>query len=370
MPVISALAPGACLSAVILSVAATTGHAALQPERAAFIAGAGPRLGARMGPVAGLVPQLRVPAFSLGRGLSKRGSSAASGLAERARPGRSRERRLGGAAAAVASAADGAAKVWTEKVESGEHGFEKVIMEVDVGGSTMRLETGEVGRLAAGAIMAKQGESVVYSTACGDLDTNKEEVIEDFVPMSVHYQERSSAAGKTKGGYIKRDGRPSDDEVLVSRIIDRTLRPMFPPGFCREVQILSWVLAYDKNSNVDPLALISSSAALLSSAIPFDIPVAGVAVGMDADGNYVINPSREFLKTSPINLFCSGTEDSVMMIEGAADFVSEEQMMGAIEAGMEAIRKICRGLALFAAKTQEVRGTTSLTQLIRQVSVF
>ena len=178
--------------------------------------------------------------------------------------------------------------------------------------------------------------------------------------MSVHYQERSSAAGKTSGGYIKRDGRPSDEEVLVSRIIDRTLRPMFPPGFCREVQILSWVLAYDKTANVDPLALISSSAALLNSAIPFDIPVAGVAVGMDADGNYIVNPSREFLKTSRINLFISGTEDSVMMIEGAADFVSEEQMMGAIDAGMDAVRSICKGLAMFAKKTQEVRGKRSL----------
>jgi len=265
----------------------------------------------------------------------------------------------------VASGADGEPKVWEEVVETGEHGFKKVIMEVDLGGQTLRLETGEVGRLAAGAVIAKQGESVVYTTACGDLDLNKEEVIEDFVPMSVHYQERSSAAGKTKGGFVKRDGRPSDDEVLVSRIIDRTLRPMFPPGFCREVQILSWVLAYDKNANPDPLALISASAALLSSAIPFDIPVAGVAVGMDSAGNYVVNPTREFLSTSPINLFCSGTEDSVMMIEGAADFVTEEQMMGAIDAGMKAVTKICKGLALFAAKVQEVRGETSLTQLCR-----
>ena len=266
----------------------------------------------------------------------------------------------------VASAEDGGAEVWVEDVAEGEHGFKRVVMELELGGQTLRLETGEVGRLAAGAVLAKQGESVVYSTACGDLDLNKEEVIEDFVPMSVHYQERKSAAGMTKGGYLKRDGRPSDEEVLVSRIIDRTLRPMFPPGFCREVQILSWVLAYDKSANVDPLALVGSSAALLSSAIPFDIPVAGVVVGMDAAGNFVVNPTREFLKTSPINLFCSGTEDSVMMIEGAADFVSEDQMMGAIEAGMGAIRRICKGLRLFAEKALEVKGERSLRELCRQ----
>ena len=96
-----------------------------------------------------------------------------------------------------------------EDVAEGEHGFKRVVMELELGGQTLRLETGEVGRLAAGAVLAKQGESVVYSTACGDLDLNKEEVIEDFVPMSVHYQERKSAAGMTKGGYLKRDGRPA-----------------------------------------------------------------------------------------------------------------------------------------------------------------
>jgi polyribonucleotide nucleotidyltransferase len=107
----------------------------------------------------------------------------------------------------------GEPRVFAETDASGEHGFVKVIMELEIEGNIMRLETGEVGRLAAGAVMVTQGTTVVYSTACGDLWLDKEEVIEDFVPMSVHYQERSSAAGKTPGGYIKRDGRPSDDEV-------------------------------------------------------------------------------------------------------------------------------------------------------------
>ena len=357
MPAASLWMFGACLHALALSAAFAESFRLL-PQPAFVPTGAtqhsfGPRAGSL------LRPQMRLPLpIVSGRGLKNWGETRTSGFGwlGRGRTGR----RTNGAAAAIASAAHGEARVWEEVVEKGEHGFKKVIMEVEVGGTTMRLETGEVGRLAAGAVIATQGESVVYSTACGDLDLSKEEVIEDFVPMSVHYQERSSAAGKTSGGYIKRDGRPSDEEVLVSRIIDRTLRPMFPPGFCREVQILSWVLAYDKTANVDPLALISSSAALLNSAIPFDIPVAGVAVGMDADGNYIVNPSREFLKTSRINLFISGTEDSVMMIEGAADFVSEEQMMGAIDAGMDAVRSICKGLAMFAKKTQEVRGERSL----------
>jgi len=256
--------------------------------------------------------------------------------------------------------------VFEEACEQGEHNFRKVVMEVDIDGNKLRLESGEVGRLAAGAVMAKQRDSIVYSTACGDLNLDKEEVVEDFVPLSVHYQERSSAAGKTSGGYIKRDGRPSDEEVLTARIIDRTLRPLFPPGFCREVQVLSWVLAYDPQANVDPLALISSSAALLASPIPFDTPVAGVCIGMDAKGKFVINPTREALKTSRLNLFVSGTEESVMMIEGAADFLSDEQMVEAIELGMKAIKKICIGLRLFAAKTLEARKEVSLRELIRQ----
>ena len=113
--------------------------------------------------------------------------------------------------------------------------FKRVVMEVDIDGQTLRLESGEIGRLAAGAVTATQGDSVVYATACADLAPDKEQTVEDFVPLSVHYQERSSAAGKTSGGYIKRDSRPSDEEVLVARIIDRTVRPIFPPGFCREV---------------------------------------------------------------------------------------------------------------------------------------
>jgi len=257
------------------------------------------------------------------------------------------------------------ARVFMDGPVSGEHGLEKVVMEIDLDGRTLRLESGEVGRLAAGSVVAKQGNSVIYTSACGDLDLNKEEVIEDFVPMSVHYQERSSAAGKTSGGYIKRDGRPSDEEVLVSRIIDRSLRPLFPSGFCREVQVLSWVLSYDPEHNVDPIALISASAALLSSKIPFDTPVAGVAVGMDAKGKFVVNPTRDMLKESRLNLFVSGTEESVMMIEGAADFLTEEEMAEAIETGMKAVTAICKGLRAFADKVKEARGIESLTALVR-----
>eukprot|EP00287_Rhodomonas_sp_CCMP768_P028501 CAMPEP_0202853120 /NCGR_PEP_ID=MMETSP1389-20130828/90317_1 /ASSEMBLY_ACC=CAM_ASM_000865 /TAXON_ID=302021 /ORGANISM="Rhodomonas sp., Strain CCMP768" /LENGTH=881 /DNA_ID=CAMNT_0049531659 /DNA_START=232 /DNA_END=2878 /DNA_ORIENTATION=- len=255
-------------------------------------------------------------------------------------------------------------RVFEEGPVEGEHGFQKTVMEIDIDGKTLRLESGEIGRLAAGSVVARQGDSVVYTSACGDLDTSKEEVIEDFVPMSVHYQERSSAAGKTSGGYIKRDGRPSDEEVLVSRIIDRTLRPLFPVGFCREVQILSWVLSYDQAANVDPIALVSASAALLSSAIPFDTPVAGVAVGMDG-GKFVVNPPRETLRGSRLNLFVSGTEESVMMIEGAADFLTEEEMAEAIEMGMKAVSALCRGLKAFAAKVREVRGISSKLELVR-----
>jgi polyribonucleotide nucleotidyltransferase len=169
------------------------------------------------------------------------------------------------------------------------------------------------------------------------------------------------------GGYIKRDGRPSDDEVLVSRIIDRTLRPLFPAGFCREVQILSWVLSYDQQVNTDPLALVSSSAALLASPIPFQKPISGVCVGMDPETNeFVVNPSRKFLETSRLNLFVSGTEDSVMMIEGAADFLTEEDMAAAIEVGMEVIKMQCKGLRMFADATLKARNVEPKLHLVRK----
>lgn len=216
-----------------------------------------------------------------------------------------------------------------------------------------------------GAILVLGHDRAVSAISISSYHTIRE--FTHNLSRSVHYQERSSAAGKTPGGYIKRDGRPSDEEVLVSRIIDRTLRPLFPAGFCREVQILSWVLSYDPSVNTDPLSLVASSAALLASPIPFQQPISGVCVGMDPVTNeFVVNPSRKFLETSRLNLFVSGTADSVMMIEGAADFLTEEEMASAIEVGMEVIKMQCKGLKLFADATLASRNVVPKLHLVRK----
>lgn len=208
-------------------------------------------------------------------------------------------------------------------------------------GKTITFETGIVARQANGAILLTCGETVLLSTACqGDLPS----VETDFLPLRIDYQEKFSSSGKTLGGFIKREGRPTGRETLVSRLIDRPLRPMFEKGYFNEVQVLSYVLSYDGINAPEPLAICAASAALVISDIPLIKPIGAVRIGM-IDGKFIINPNVEEQKSSKLDLILAGTEEAILMIEGYADFLTEEQVLMAIEKGHAAIKMICQTLS-------------------------
>ncbi|CAI5496665.1 unnamed protein product [Closterium sp. Naga37s-1] len=191
---------------------------------------------------------------------------------------------------------------------------------------------------------------VLYCTVCA---SEEESEPSDFVPLSVSYQERFSAGGRTSGGYFKREGRPKDHEILVSRLIDRPLRPMVAKGFNHEVQVLSWLFSYDGEHSPDALAITAAGAALAVSDIPLAGIVAGVRVGM-VNGALVVNPTNQQLEGSPLDLVVAGTTDSVLMIEGYCNLLSEEQLLEAVAAGQQAISAICHSLHKWTQETEGV----------------
>ena len=205
---------------------------------------------------------------------------------------------------------------------------------VQYGDHILSLETGKVARQAGGAIIASLGETSVLVTVVGKKNVQPGQ---DFFPLTVNYQERTYAAGKIPGGFFKREGRPSEKETLTSRLIDRPLRPLFPKGFLNEVQVIATVVALDPAIDPDIPAMIGASAALAISGIPFNGPIAGARVGY-AEGAYVLNPSKEQLKTSDLDLVVAGTESAVLMVESEAAELPEEVMLGAVMFGHEQLQ--------------------------------
>lgn len=202
------------------------------------------------------------------------------------------------------------------------------------------IETGKIGRQAAGAIELTRGDTVLYATAARD-SSPKENI--DFLPLSVEHVERFSSAGLTSGSWNKRDGRPAEHEILTCRLIDRPLRPLIKDGWRHETQLLSWVLSYDGVRSCDPLAITASAAALYISDVPLTKPVAAVMVGY-IDEQLIINPTNEQMEESRLHLTVAGTKDGIMMIEGAADFLPEDIMIQAVQFGHEAIKGLCDGI--------------------------
>ncbi|MES2121678.1 MAG: polyribonucleotide nucleotidyltransferase [Chlamydiota bacterium] len=219
--------------------------------------------------------------------------------------------------------------------------FNRKSKSVSVGGKLITFETGKVARQAGGAVMLTCGETMILATACSSALPTPDI---DFLPLRIDYQEKFSSAGKTLGGFIKREGRPAEREILVSRLIDRPLRPLFEDGYYNEVQVLSYVLSYDAIHAPEPLAICASSAALVISDIPLIKPVGAVRVGM-INNTFVVNPTVEEQKSSRLDLLLAGTEDAILMIEGYADFLSEEEILNAVDEGHQAIRQICAALS-------------------------
>ena len=207
--------------------------------------------------------------------------------------------------------------------------FKIIKKHVEIAGKKIILETGKIARQADGAIIATCGETIVLATAVGAKKVNPDV---DYFPLSVNYQEKYYAAGKIPGGYFKREARPTESETLISRLIDRPIRPLFPDEFKNEVQVLPTVISYDKENEADILSIIASSAALAISGMPFMGPVGASRVGF-INGNYVLNPTKEELKNSKLDLVVAGTKDAVLMVESEASGLTEEEMLNAVKFG-------------------------------------
>ncbi len=221
--------------------------------------------------------------------------------------------------------------------------------DISWGGQLLTLETGKIARQADGAVMARLGDTIVLCTVVGARSAKPGQ---DFFPLTVHYQEKAFATGKIPGGFFKREGRPSEHETLVSRLIDRPIRPLFPDGFRNEVQVIATVLSHDMENEADIVALVGCSAALTLSGIPFFGPVAAARVGW-IDGQYVLNPTAAQRQTSELDLVLAGTAEGVLMVESEAKELSEEIMLGAVEFGHRSFQPVIQGiieLAEVAAK--------------------
>ena len=239
--------------------------------------------------------------------------------------------------------------------------------EIEVDGKKIILETGKIARQADGAIIATCGETVVIATAVGDKKVNPEM---DYFPLQVNYQEKYYAAGKIPGGYFKREARPTEAETLISRLIDRPIRPLFPEEFRNEVQVLPTVLSYDGVNEPDVLSIIACSAALAISGMPFQGPVGASRVGY-IDDKYVLNPSKEEIEKSKLDLVVAGTKDAVLMVESEASGLSEKVMLDAVKFGhekfvpvIEAIEKLVKD----CGKEQWVVEKKDLSELEKKIS--
>jgi polyribonucleotide nucleotidyltransferase len=214
------------------------------------------------------------------------------------------------------------------------------------GEHTVTLECGEIARQASGAVMVSMGDTVVFVTAVAmkDADPGK-----DFFPMTVNYQERTYAAGKIPGGFFRREGRPSENETLISRLIDRPIRPLFPKAFKNEVQIVATVVSICNEMDSEIPSIIGASAALAISGAPFAGPLGAARVGY-RDGEYLLNPAKESLKTSDLDLVVAGTKDAVLMVESEARMLPEDVMLGAVMYGHEQMQAVIQAITEFAAE--------------------
>ena len=218
--------------------------------------------------------------------------------------------------------------------------------EMEFGGKKLVLETGKIARQAAGAVMVTYGGTQVLCTVVAAKNATPNQ---DWFPLSVHYQEKASAAGKIPGGFFKREGRPSEKEVLTSRLIDRPIRPLFMEGFMNEVQVICTVVSHDLENNPDIPAIIGTAAALTISGVPFLGPIGGARVAW-IDEKYVLNPTYEELENSALDLVVAGTNKGVLMVESEANELSEEIMLGAVDYGHKEIKSVIKSIISLAEK--------------------
>ena len=243
-------------------------------------------------------------------------------------------------------------------------------IEIEIGGRHLILETGVIAKQANGAVIARYGDTVVLSTAVAS-KVERENV--DFLPLTVDYQEKAYAAGRIPGGFFKREGRQSEKEILSSRLIDRPIRPLFPDGYYYDTQIIASVLSIGDESSMDLMGMIASSAALAISDIPFNGPIGAVRIGF-LDGKYIINPGHKDLEATSLNLVVAGTADAIMMVEGGANELTEDQMLEALETAHREIKNIVALQNDLVAKVGQPKRPVNIVEidkdLAQQVSVL
>ncbi len=222
-----------------------------------------------------------------------------------------------------------------------------VTKQFQFGQSTVTLETGRIARQATGAVLVTMDDVSVLVTVVGAKSPAEGR---DFFPLSVHYQEKTYAAGRIPGGFFKREGRPSEKETLTSRLIDRPIRPLFPEGFMNEVQVVCTVVSTNKKSDPDIAAMIGTSAALAISGIPFAGPIGAARVGFHPEIGYILNPTYEQLQSSSLDMVVAGTEDAVLMVESEADELTEDQMLGAVLFAHDEFQAVIRAVKELAAE--------------------
>ena len=223
-------------------------------------------------------------------------------------------------------------------------------VSIEVGGRPLTIETGKLAKQANGSVVIRQDDSMILVTACA----SKTDVPFDFLPLTVVYQDRTAASGSIPGGFLKREGRPNERETLISRLIDRPIRPQFPKYFRREMQVIATVMSYDPSSDTDVLAMCATAAAFAVSDIPMTDPIAGVRI-IRLNGEFLINPSLDQVAESDINLVVAGSRAGISMVEGAASEAPEEAMMEAMELAFTEIQKIIDGIEELAAKVNPTK---------------
>ena len=223
--------------------------------------------------------------------------------------------------------------------------FKTFKKEIEWGGKTLSIETGKISRQADGAVIVKYGDTVVHAAVCASKQTP--DTFEDFIPLTVNYIEKSYAAGRIPGGFFKREGKPSEEEILISRLIDRPIRPLFVKGFNNETQVTVTLLSHDLKTQPDIVAMIAASAALTISGLPFLGPIAGARIGY-VNGEYVLNPDLDAVKHSQLNLVVAGTAEGVLMVESEAQELSEETMLGAVSFGHDCIKPVIEMIVALA----------------------
>jgi len=238
--------------------------------------------------------------------------------------------------------------------------FQVFRKEVEWAGRKLVLETGKIARQADGAVLATYGGTTVLAAVVFE---KKPKPGLDFFPLTVNYQEKAFAAGKIPGGFFKREGRPSEKEVLTSRLIDRPIRPLFPKGWRHETQLVALPMSVDHVNPYDMLAMNGASAALMVSNIPFPAPVGAVRVGK-IDGNFVVNPDEEaLLERADLDLIVAGTEEAILMVEAGANEIPEAEILDALDIAHENIKKLCAAQRELAEKAGKAKTEVEVPQV-------